>query len=738
MSKLLRLMAIALVGGVCLAIGVAGLAWPVSALVNSGANAIPNPLLDIFTQQAQVSTVYADDGSVLAVLSAAINRTPVVLAQVPAALINAVVDTEDARFFTGGAIDVRATVRALASDVKSGATVQGASTITQELVKTVLNTPEKTLDRKIKDAVIASRLEQRYSKNQILEVYLNDVYFGNSAYGVQAAAETYFDEPVSQLTTVQAALLAGMIRDPTGYDPVANPNDSRARRNFVLERMVDQGHLSQSQATTLSAQPMPTHLTISKGAANTTEDYYVEQVKQILLDDSTTLGNTYGERYKALFEGGLKIYTNLDPKMEAAADNAVAQDFPAYDANHGFGLALASIDPANGDVRAIVGGPGFDKLQYDLATSKNPGRQPGSGFKLFTMLAAYEAGIGPEDTVSGQMPCDPAFGNNTSLSKTPISNNAMEQFGDITITQATADSVNCAYINLAAQPQIGLQKVVDMAHRLGLSENFPLNPTLVIGAEETSVLEMADAYATVADDGVYHQPSFISRIVDSTGNTLYTEGTAGKRVLSSQIAREATQTLQAVVQYGTGTAADLPDHEVVGKTGTTEDNTDAWFNGLTSQLATSVWMGDISGRLTMQPPNTLTTEFGADTPTAVWRDYTEAALAGQPNIQFPLPNPALIPPVSDLVDSPGPTTSTTGNPSSPTSRPNGVTSTSTPNGVTPTITIPDVTIPNVTIPNVTIPPITVPVTRPPPPDDTSTTCVTIRSVPGRTFPPICY
>jgi penicillin-binding protein 1A len=334
--------------------------------------------------------------------------------------------------------------------------------------------------------------------------------------------------------------------------------------------------------------------------------------------------------------------------------------------------------------------------------------------------------------VDGSTPCAVAFGNDTTLLTTPVNNNDMEQFGDITITQATADSVNCAYIRLAAQPQVGLSKVVEMAKRLGLTENLQPYPTIVIGTEETSVLEMANAYATVADDGVYHQPSFINKVVDSSGDTIYTESTAGKRVLTSQIAREALQTLQAVVQYGTGTAADLPDHEVVGKTGTTEDNTDAWFNGVTSQLATSVWMGDISGRTPMVPPNTLTTEYGADTPTAVWADYTEAALAGQPNVQFPLPNPALIPPVTQIGDSS--TTSTIGNglsrPSSSSTTPSSTPS-STPKD-TPTITAPDITTP-------TSPPISIPViTRPTTPPSPSTTCVTVPPVPGRNFPPICY
>ncbi len=717
MRKIFRLLTIALVGGVSLALGIVGLALPVNAMINGATNSIPNPLLDIFKQQAEESTVYADDGSVLAVLSAAVNRTPVTLQEVPQTLVNAVVDTEDSRFFTHGGVDIKSTVRALASDVKSGATVQGASTITQQLVKTVLNTPEKTLSRKIKDAVIADRLEQRYTKDQILEAYLNAVYFGNGAYGVDAAAQTYFDENVSQVTTVQGALLAGMIRDPEGYDPILNPNDSTARRNYVLQRMVAQGDLSAGAATTLSATPIPTSLTQPEGTANAIEDYYVSEVKSILLDNTNILGSTYSDRYNELFEGGLKIYTNLDPRLQGDADKAVADDFPAYDSKHGFATALASIDPTTGDVRAIVGGPGFDKLKYDLAITGQ--RQPGSGFKIFTLLAAYESGFGPNDTIDGSSPCAIKFGDNTSLLKKPIHNDGNESFGTITLTSATANSVNCAFIRLAHE--VGLQKVVDMAHRLGLTETFPLNPSLVIGTEETSVLEMADAYATLADDGIYHAPSFISHIVDPTGDTIYSADTTGKRVLAPQISREAVATLRAVVEYGTGTAAALPDRPVVGKTGTTEDNTDAWFNGVTPQLTTSVWMGDPGGRVPMVYPNTLIDEFGADTPTEIWHDYTEAALANQPVIAFPVPDPSEVPPVKFITSSqlqadspfgynnfPSPTFVPSNGPPSTTSR----------------------TVPSTSPP--TTPPISVPRTTP-------TTCITPPSIPGRTFPspPFC-
>lgn len=720
MRKVGRLLTIALVAGICLALGIAGLAVPINSFITESASSIPNPLIDIFRQQAQRSVVYASDGTILAVLHATENRAPVSLGEVPKVMVNAVLDTEDSRFFTHGGIDIKSTVRALASDVKSGAAVQGASTITQQLVKTVLNTPEKTLDRKIKDAVISARLEGRYSKDQILEAYLNTVYFGNGAYGTQAAAETYFNKNVSEITPDQAALLAGMIRDPFGYDPIQNPHDSKARRDFVLQRMVTQDHLSQSDATTFAAMPIPTKLTPPQGTSDTKDDYYVEQVKQILLNHSTTLGSTYSERYNQLFNGGLQIYTNLDPRLQNLAEQSVAATIPSSVTKNGFAGALVSLDPTNGKVRAVVGGPGYDQVKFDLTQGL---RQPGSGFKVFTLLAAYEAGFSPYDTVDGSSPCAVKFNGNTALLKVPIKNDEGKALGPISVVSATAQSVNCAFVRIAHET--GLSKVVEMAHRLGLSESFPLNPSLVIGSEETTVLEMAGAYATLAADGVYHTPSFIDHIVDSTGATVFTANTAGKRVLDPQISREAVQTLRAVVQYGTGVGAALPDRQVAGKTGTSETNIDAWFNGITPQLATTVWMGDPKGRTPMQYPQTPISVFGGTYPASIWHAFTEAALSGQPAINFPAPDPRLIPAGKFITstqlraDSPLDTV--------PTTVPTGTTlpTTSLPPPDETTVPGPPTTSP-ITSPTRT----TVPITHPP------TTCAYI-TTPHRTIP-ICH
>jgi penicillin-binding protein 1A len=635
---LIKLLVVTVVAGACLAATVAALAIPVEAIVTNGSTSVDNLIGDINAPRSERTTVYAADGTILAILRANENRVPITINRVPSAVINAVLDVEDARFWTHGAVDLKSTVRSLASDVRSGGLREGGSTITQQLVKNIFLTPHRDLGRKIKEAVIATRIEKKYTKRQILEAYLNDIYFGEGAFGVQAAAETYFNEDISQVTPVQAALIAGIIQDPSGYDPIQNPKDSKRRRDIVLDRMARYNHLTQQQADILKATPVPTHISKPAGTADTKDDYYVEQVKQILLNQSTTLGNTYTERYNALFRGGLKIYTNLDLRLQDLAEQKVAAGIPKDP--RGFTGAMASIEPTTGKVRAIVGGPGFDHFQYDLATQAS--RQPGSGFKLFTLLAAYEAGYGPYDTVDGTSPCAIDFpGFSHDYLKKPA-HNAEPGGGLLSVQSATAGSVNCAFLRIGHE--VGLPKVIAMAHRLGLTENFTAVPSIVIGSEGVTVLQMAGAYATLADDGVYHQPSFIDHIVDRNGKTIFKGNEAGKRVLDPQIARMASSAFRAVVQYGTGGAAALPDRQVAGKTGTTENFSDAWFNGYTPQLATSVWMGDPKARTSMTNVGGYGAVFGGTFPARIWHDYTQAALSGQKAIDFPAPDPRKIPP----------------------------------------------------------------------------------------------
>lgn len=615
-------------------------------LFHNSASAQELPLPPLGSTLQEGSTVYASDGqTVLAVLQASVYRKPVYLSQVSKIMVTAVLDTEDHRFYIHGGFDIPSTIRALADDSSNDA-LQGGSTITQQLVKQLYLTSERTISRKIKEAVLADRLEREYSKNQILQAYLNTIYLGNGAYGVEAAANVYFGEQASQLNLAQSALLAGMISDPTGYDPILQAETSRDRRSAVLDRMVYYGDITQAQANVANAVPLPTTVVHIPTGGNEITDYYVQQVESLLLNEpNSPLGSTYAQRYEALFEGGLRIYTNLNANLQSLAQQSVAAETPAN--NRGFEQAMVAINPSNGDVEALVGGTGFNQSQVDIPIQGS--RQPGSGFKVFTLLAALQQGYSIYDTLDGQSPCAIKFPGDDDLVTHPANNDEGNGGGILTLLNATAQSTNCAYIRLAHE--VGLQNVVNMAHSLGISETLPLYPSIVIGAIAVHPIEMAAAYAAVANGGVYYAPSFINHIVDRTGDTIYQESSPGRRVISEQLDAEALVAFQAVVQDGTGTAAALPGRPVGGKTGTTNENVDAWFNGFTPQLEATVWMGNLESEVPMVDVGGVGEVYGGTFPAETWRYFMEQALAGQPVEYFPTMNPGLLPP-SEYITSP--------------------------------------------------------------------------------------
>lgn len=627
-------------------------------LVSGATSATPEPLPKLLSQTtAEPSTIYAANGQVLATLSDSQYRVPVPLSKISPVLIQAVIDTEDARFWTEGAFELRSILRAAKADTSSGSLAQGGSTITQQLAKKEYLTSQKTIKRKIRQIVLGIRLAKKYSKKTILDTYLNLIYLGSGASGVQAAAETYFNEPASKLTLPQAALLAGMIRDPNGYDPITNPNAARLRRSQVLARMRYYKHITAKEQFDANAAPVPTKLTQAP-TMPPIDGYYVDRVESQLLGSGSPLGSTYAKRYHALFEGGLQIYTNLQPALQAAAEADVQQDIPPTP--QGFTAALSVMNPTNGEVVAEVGGVGTNVSKFDLDAQGMA--QPGSGFKLFTLLAALEAGDSPYATVDASSPCQISFPGNDGYVKSPLHNDPGDPNGKVDLVTATADSINCAYMRVANS--VGLPAVVAMARRLGITT--PINvhdPSLVLGAEEVHPLQMTAAYAAVADYGIYHSPAFINHIVNAAGTTIYTEDTAGTRVVPAQIAEEAIIDLQGTVAFGTGVGAQLPGRQVAGKTGTTNNSVAAWFNGFTPQLASSVWMGDPKGAVPIYIGGVEV--YGANYPTTIWHNVMATALADQPVVDFTPPNTAAIPPVTYIV-APGdlhphyyPTTTTT-------------------------------------------------------------------------------
>ena len=620
------------------------------------------------------SKFYDSQGNLLYVMQTNGFRTPVTLSQIPKNVINAVLDVEDHTFYQHGPIDLKSIARALSADVSGGTILEGGSTITQQLVKNTILTPQRTLSRKIQEAIDAYRIEGQFTKNEILQKYLNTVYLGDGAYGIGAAAKTYFNESVGQLTTAQASLLAILIEDPTGNDPFLNPGNALARRNIALDQMVQYHDLTQAQANKDKLEPLPK--VSYRPSINAPSAFVQEAIQRILTEPKySVLGSNQNQRLQALQNDGLQIYTTLNSNYESEAQATVKKVVP--NTNGKYTAALVSIDPNTGAVEALVSGnPTHGFGGYDVATGTGgTGRQAGSSFKPIVLAALLQQGYSPNDIIDGTGPCQFVI---PGVKPSPyIVHNAEPGYGLMTITKATADSVNCAYVRLGVN--LGDQNIVNMAHIMGVTSHLTPVPSLAIGSEDITPLEMAEVYSVLADNGIRHTPYFTSKIVGSNGNTLVQTVSKGVRVLSAQNVEVEDQVMQAVVQYGTGTAAALPGREVAGKTGTTDNFTDGWFNGFTPQLETAVWMGDPAGSVPMFDVGGIPV-YGGTYPARIWHDYMSQALSGQPVLTFPQPNPALIPPGRFIVpiDSPG---SITTPPNSP-----ATTTTTTPSGSTPVTT----------------------------------------------------
>jgi penicillin-binding protein 1A len=640
MKKLIQFGAAIVSGGVVVAVAMAilipSLARVVSA-VEGGDGAID---VSQFQDYAVRSQVFAADGSLLATLHAEENRDPVPLDAIPDTVKQAILSVEDAQFYEHGGINLRGLLRALVQNVQSGQVEQGGSTITQQLVKKALLSDERVLNRKTKEAALAIRLEGQLSKDEILELYLNTIYFGNGAYGVQAAAETYWGKPVAQLNWVDSALLASMISNPVQNDPILYPKKAKEERKQALDRMVVNGVITRAEATEFDAVPLPigrcTGVAVGfrpeycgSIALPPEESYFVEEVKQQLLAD-TRLGSTYQERYAQVFGGGLKIYTTLDPIAQNAAQDAHDNTFPANVRaeadSKGITTAMVAVESSTGAVRALVGGPGFKDYKYDIATHE-PGRQTGSTFKTFVLLAALEQGVLPDDIVGGG-------GSWPNPGSTP--NPYVITGGGGTLNGITASSSNGAYVRLGQT--VGLENVMHIAQRLGVSSQFdPRAKSMPLGVFDVTPLEMASAYSAIPNGGIREESYFIDRVEDRTGKMLFERVANPTRGVSWQTACLATQILANNVQSGTGTNAQLEGQSSAGKTGTTESNTNTWFVGFTPQLTTAVWMG-IPAEGTKPMGNLGGREqFGGLWPATIWNNFNQAVVdeTKQKRVEWP-------------------------------------------------------------------------------------------------------
>ncbi len=569
----------------------------------------------------QNSLVYASDGSLLGVIPSVQNRQPLKLWQMSRWLAPATVAIEDRRFWEHGALDYHAILRAAWRDLTAGEAMQGASTITQQLARNLyLGSRQQTLDRKVKEACLALKLQQHLTRRAILADYLNVVYYGNHAYGVQAAAETYFSRKASELTLPQAALIAGLPQAPSSYDPFARPRKARARRNEVLAALREQGAITRAQYRWAASQRL--RLKPSGLYRTIRQPYFFGYVQQQLLE-------RYGS--EAVRAGGLKVKTTIDPHLEVLANNAMHRILRKRGDPS---AALVAIDPSTGDIRAMaVDVPSGRRLKFNLATQGH--RQAGSAFKPFVLATAMQRGISPLTAFSGPpaltIPDRRCLGQNGPWD---VHNYADESTGTMNLVDATAHSVNTIFAQLVIE--VGPSNVVSTAHRMGITSRLLPVCSITLGTQAVTPLEMANAYATFAARGIHRAPNALAEVRGPRGGRLPLPSARGKRVLGQNASDLVTYALRRVVEAGTGTAAGF-GRPAAGKTGTAENYQDAWFCGFVPQLAACVWVGYPRAEIPLRNVEGLSEVFGGSLPAEIWHGFMAPAVARLPALKFARP-----------------------------------------------------------------------------------------------------
>jgi membrane peptidoglycan carboxypeptidase len=604
----------------------------------------------------QSSVIYFDDGRSVLGRFGETNRQSVPLSQVPLSLQHAVLAAEDRQFYEHGGFSPTGILRAAWNDLRGGS-LEGGSTITQQLVKNYYLSQQRTLSRKVEEFVVSIKIEQQLTKDQILQDYLNTIYFGRGAYGVQAAARAYFHTDVQDLTPAQGAVLAAILNAPGLYAPETHLDALQTRWAFVLDGEVAEGWLTPQQR---AAATFPAISPRGVAGPSGPNGYLVAYVKSELA--------AHGISEDDLARGGLKVYTSIDRKAQSAAVAAVAKERPTTNAK-GVRVGLASVDPRTGGIVAMYGGPDYGRPQY-INDATQSIAQAGSTFKAFTLAAAFKAGIGLDsrwDGKSGRVFTD-VHGSTTK----PIANEDHKSYGRITLLQAIEDSVNTVFVDVENQPEVGAEAVVTAARDAGIPDSVQIDPTLsaTLGVASPTALDMASAYGTFASGGMRYSPTIVTKVVGSNGGTLYALTPRGTRAFDQDVSAQVDFALQHVVTDGTGTRAKAVGRPVAGKTGTTDSNLSAWFVGYTPQMSTAVvlFRAGPDGR-TREPltgAGGVGRVNGGSFPAAIWTAYTSAALKGTPVIKFPtVPEPPALTasptptPTPTVSASPSPTASTT-------------------------------------------------------------------------------
>jgi 1A family penicillin-binding protein len=603
-----RMISVLLVAVLVFSAGSAAIAF---TTVTGWLDGLPDPDEPGAFEVAQTTRIYSADGKLLARLYLE-NRTVVPISKIATDLVDAVVSIEDERFYTHRGVDPVGLARAVVANLTEGFGEEGASTITQQYVRNTLLLDERTditIARKIREAYLAMELEKRYDKREILSMYLNAIYFGEGAYGAEAAARTYFSKAAVKLTLAEAALLAGLPQGPGRLSPLVNPEAAINRRNQVLSRMLVNGYITQAEFEEARSTPLTLKPSKVPEDGIYAAPYFVAHVKKLLQDQFSS---------SLVFKGGLKVYTTLDTKMQKDAEAAVKNALP----KSGPEGALVAIDPRDGNVKALVGGRDYRKNKFNLATQGK--RQPGSSFKTFTLVTALQQGMSPYYKINSGSPA--------SIPTKPkpwlVSNSEGSGRGMMTLERATQMSVNTVFARVAWA--LGAKKIVKTAKTMGIDTELRAYPSIALGAQNVTPLEMASAYGTLANAGVHVEPLFITKVQDSSNKVIYEADPSGKRALKPEIAAETTRILKGVISSGTARRAYI-GRPAAGKTGTSQEHRDVWFVGYTPQLVTAVWVGH-SKEKTIYVNGSRA--FGGTVCAPIWAQFMKAALAGEPVLDF--------------------------------------------------------------------------------------------------------